>query len=165
MKALKNKSIISCTILLVTLLSFKAGEDKDKVSYMAPVAIIYKTKADYSKNVPVTLSEDKSKIVSYPAPQDVYFRGVLAYPTQLARGFLLDNRGITVNSAFLKLTYEEYSKLGQVPSTDDLYKLIIDKDPITEMINLGTRRRFTNETEEINRLIEKHKLKEFKKLK
>lgn len=147
------------------LLSCKVSDNKTKVSYVGPAAIIYKTKADYSKNVPVTLSADKSHIVSYPAAQDVYFNGVLAYPTPLAKGFLLDNRGITANSAFLKLTYEEYARLNPVPGLEDLYKLIIDKDPFIEIYNLGTRRRFTNETHDINLLIEKHRLKEFKRLK
>ncbi len=151
--------------MILALSSLTPCGDKQKVSYMPPVAIIYKTKADYSKNVPVTLSEDKSQIVSYPAAQDVYTNGVLAYPTSLDNGYLLDNRGVNVNSAFLKLTYEEYAKLNPLPSTDELYKLIIDKDPITEMYNMGSRRRFKDEKGELNSLIKKHKLKDFKKIK
>ena len=162
---MKTKLLISCTILILVLSSLKPCGNKEKVSYMPPVAIIYKTKADYSKNVPVTLSEDKSHIVSYPAAQDVYTNGSLAYPAELEKGFLLDNRGVNVNSAFLKLTYEEYAKLKPLPGTDELYKMIIDKDPITEMYNMGTRRRFKDEKAELNSLIKKHKLKEFKKIK
>jgi hypothetical protein len=130
-----------------------------------PQTIIYKTRADYSKNVPVTLSNDKSKIVSYPAPQDVYFGGQLAYPTPLAKGYLLDNRGITINTAFLRLTYEEYAKLSQAPDPNDLYNQIIDKDPITQLYSLGSRYSFKNIVPEIDSIIEHHKLKDFRRLK
>jgi hypothetical protein len=157
-------SIFSATLLLV-LMSLKLPGGKPKAYITGPAAIIYKTKADYSKNVPVTLSDDKLHVVSYPAPQDVYFHGELAYPTQLAKGFLLDNRGISVNSAFISLTYEEYSKLPAAPDPEGLYKMIIDKDPFTEMYNLGSRSRYKDGTQEINELIERHKLKHFKKLK
>ena len=111
-------SIFSATLLLV-LMSLKLPGGKPKAYITGPAAIIYKTKADYSKNVPVTLSDDKLHVVSYPAPQDVYFHGELAYPTQLAKGFLLDNRGISVNSAFISLTYEEYSKLPAAPDPEE----------------------------------------------
>ena len=45
--------------------------------------IIYKTKSDYSQNVAVTLSDDKSKIISYPHPTDVFYKKKLAYPINL----------------------------------------------------------------------------------
>jgi len=135
------------------------------VSYKGAQAVIYQTKADYSKNVPVTLSDDKTQIVSYPAPSDVYYQGQLAYPTKLEKGYLLDNRGITPNSAFLKLTYEEYSKLKEVPSLSELYKLIIDKDPFTSIYSLGQRGRFTNELDDINQIIKNGQLTSYKKLK
>ena len=136
-----------------------------RIGNAGPQTIIYKTRADYSKNVPVTLSDDKSKIVSYPAPQDVYRNGQLAYPTPLVKGYLLDNRGVTVNTAFLALTYEEYAKLGQVPNPDDLYSQIIDKSPFTQLYNLGTRYSFKNLVPEVDSIIEHHKLKNFKRLK
>ena len=157
-------SILSAALILL-LMSLKLPVGKPAAFITGPGTIIYKTKADYSKNVPVTLSADKSHIVSYPAPQDLYFRGQLAYPIALAKGFLLDNRGISVNSAFISLTYEEYAKLPSAPSPDELYKMIIDKDPFTEMYNLGSRSHYQEATEEINELIEKHKLKHFKRLK
>ncbi|MGE5317291.1 MAG: hypothetical protein ACM3ME_04790, partial [Chloroflexota bacterium] len=76
----------------------------------APV-IIYKTKLDYSLQVPVTLSSDKKTLVSFPAPSDIYYGGDLAYPVKLENGYLLDRRGIDVNTAFTKWTYYEYSRL------------------------------------------------------
>ena len=127
-----------------------------------PHAIVYKTKADYSKYVPVALSDDKSKIISYPAPQDVFTGGKLALPTELPHGFWLDNRGIGPNSCFIKVTYEEYSKMTQAPSPDELYKLIIDKNPFEEMFDLGLRHDFKDE--DIHAIVKSHKLKEYKKL-
>src|SRR5436309_2146351 len=76
-----------------------------------PHAMVYKTKANYSKLVPVDMSDDKTQIASYPAPTDVVSGSGYATPTQLHSGYLLDNRGIGKNAAFLKLTYEEYAKL------------------------------------------------------
>jgi hypothetical protein len=128
-----------------------------------PHAIVYKTKGDYSKYVPVTLSDDKSKIVSYPAPQDVFYQGKLAVPTQLHHGYLLDNRGIGPNSGFIKISYEEYSKLSQAPSTDDLYKMLIDKEPFSEMYDLGARTDFKDD-KDICMIVKKHKLKSYKRI-
>jgi hypothetical protein len=128
-------------------------------------AIIYKANADYAKFVPVTLSDDKTKVISYPAPQDVFTGGKLALPTELIRGFWLDNRGIGPNSCFIKITYEDYSKMTQAPSPDELYQLIIDKNPFTEMYDLGSLHDFKNPKSDINHIIKKHDLKkEYKKL-
>lgn len=123
--------------------------------------VVYKTKADYSKYVPVTLSADKKEITAYPSPKDIYYLGKLAYPTPLANGYLLDNRGISPNSAFLKITFNEYSKLNTAPSLVEMYNQILEKDPFTEIYNLGNRERFKNEIKEINRIIKKGDLKKF----
>ena len=73
----------------------------------APV-IVYKTRANFYNMVPVTLNQDKDRIVSYPAPSDLYFEGELALPGKLKKGYLLDRRGINVNTVFTSFTYEEY---------------------------------------------------------
>lgn len=114
-----------------------------------PPVIIYKTSKDYFNNVPVGLSDDKSSIVSYPDIADVFYQGELAYPTRLAGGYLLDNRGIGINSAFIKYTYEEYSRLNATPSAETIYNLIIDKNPFIEIYVLSCKK----DTSEINRLI------------
>lgn len=126
----------------------------------API-IIYKTSNNYFNNVPVTLSADKSEIVSYPDIRDIYYKEDLATPTKLVRGFLLDNRGIGVNSAFLKYTYEDYSQLSVTPSPDILYSLIIDKDPFKEIYNMFCER----DTAEINKLIKSGLKENCKKIK
>ena len=112
------------------------------VTVPGPRCIVYKTKADYSQLVPVILSSDKSKVVSYPDVKDIYYNGKLAYPTQLLDGYLLDNRGIGPDVAFLKLTYEEYSRLITTPHAGELLKMIFDKDPLTEMYECGNRNQY-----------------------
>ena len=76
---------------------------------------IYKTKGDYSRYVPVELTDDKTRISSFPDVKDVYLDGKLAMPTALTGGYLLDNRGIGPNVAFLSITYEEYSRIEEDP--------------------------------------------------
>lgn len=156
-------------ILMVMLLQFVYG-CKTKQSNAAQAAIkeqavVYKTKADYSKLVPVLLSADKKEIVGYPAPKDVFRNGVLALPTALAKGYFLDNRGITPNSAFLNITYDEYAKLTAVPTLQELYNKITDKNPFEEIYNLGDRSRFKNEVKDLNKIIEKGDLKKFTRVK
>lgn len=162
---MKMNLLIAILVSLSGLLGCKAKEKAVNVSYAGAPAIIYKTRADYSQNVAVTLSADKSKIVSYPSPKDVYMNGSIAYPTALSKGYLLDNRGVSTNTAFLRITYEQYSKLTDAPRLEEMYNQIIDKDPITEMYNLGDRARFKDATIEINHIIENKQLKEYKKLK
>lgn len=129
------------------------------LDFSIPSTLVYKTKNDYFNNVPVILSEDKTMIVSYPAPSDVYYNGKLAYPKRLDDNYLLDNRGINQNIAFLKLTYDEYSKLSKAPSIKEMYEMIIDKDPISELCNCGNRQQFKNEVSEINELVKNNLLK------
>lgn len=132
----------------------------------SPKVFIYKMKKDYSQNVPVTLSVDKKTITSYPHPRDLYTNGKLAVPTKLNDGYWLDNRGINANVAFLSYTYEEYAALSDVPSISDLYKKIIDKDPIKEMWDCGRRHQFQDPVSELNEVIANGELaKRFQKVK
>jgi hypothetical protein len=132
---------------------------------IGPRIIIYKTKADYFLNVPIGLTEDKKKISSYPAITDINTSGKLAIPTKLENGFLLDNRGISVDVAFISLTYHQYATLPATPSYDELKKMIIDPDPIMEMYDCGNRNTFMNPIEDINKLILQNDFSRFKKLK
>ena len=157
---------------LITGLFFSCSSQKEtakkvlpKIDYSNPATIIYKTKGDYSRYIPVILSEDKSQLISYPSPKDIYYNGELAYPLKLSDGFLLDNRGINLNSVFIKITYDEYSKLDTIPSMVELYNLIIDKDPFTEMYNIGNRYQYKDEVSDINKIIDNNELSFYKKLK
>jgi hypothetical protein len=143
-----------------------SGDEKVKqVSVPSAPCIIYKTKKDFSRYVPVMLSKDKKNIVSYPDIRDIYFKGNLAYPTVLNDGFLLDNRGIGPDAAFLNFSYEAYSNLTKTPSVDELMKSILENDPITEMYQCGNRSQFQDPEKELNNLISSGNLKNCKKLK
>lgn len=152
----------SCSSVKNNKITMEAKEtDKDKVilNFKAgPPTIIYKTKEDYSKFVPVILSEDKSKIISYPHPSDIIVNDVFSYPTELEKGYLLDNRGININVAFLNLTYEEYSKLETAPLLEKLFSMILDKNPLVEIYNCGNRYTFKNEISDLNKLINNNEL-------
>jgi hypothetical protein len=138
---------------------------KGTVAVNSPPCIIYRTRSDYSMYVPVTLSADKSKIVSYPDIKDIYYNGKVSVPTLLANGFLLDNRGIGLQVAFLDYTYEEYSKLASTPHATDLMSLLMDKDPLIEMYQCGRRSQYTDIEHELNVLITSGKLNTCNKLK
>lgn len=128
----------------------KTEVNEASVSIIAPV-VIYKTNGDFNKNVPVMMSDDKTDILSYPDITDMYYAGKLAYPTQLANGYLLDNRGVSKNVAFLSYTYEEYSKLPQTPSKEELMKKIISKNPLTELYKCDKMPK--NDIQKINEFI------------
>lgn len=103
------------------------------VSSSIPKAVIYKTNGDYNTNVAINLNQTRDAIVSYPAPGDV---SVDSEPVVLADGYLLDRRGVGQNTAFISLTYPEYSKLSSAPSPEALMKLIIPEARITSMVRL-----------------------------
>jgi len=124
-----------------------------------PQTLVYKTKGNYYNLVPVLLSEDKTKIISYPHPTDLKAGSDYTLPTFLNNGYLLDNRGIGRNVAFLKLTYQEYANLEKPPTLTELYNYIIDKDPLIELCDCGTRTSFTDVEKQLNSLIDKKTLR------
>lgn len=119
-----------------------------------PATLVYKTKTEYINLVPVTLNEDKSKIIAYPNPNDLKNDTELRTPKQLKNGWLLDEKGINENVAFLNITYQEYALLDKSPSIDSLFSLVIDNDPILKMCNCGNRNAFKNIEVQLNSLIE-----------
>ncbi len=124
-----------------------------------PNLIVYKTKENYNNLVPVLLSEDKTQIVSYPHPKDLIVGNDMKLPTELNKGYLIDNRGIGRNVAFLKITYDEYSKLEDAPSLEYLFSKIIDKNPLIEFYNCGLTSSFTAEIQQLNKMINEGELK------
>lgn len=120
----------------------------------APV-VIYKTRSDYSDLVPVILNDDRTRIVSYPDPQDLQWNGTLMLPVLLAKGYLLDNRGINEHVAFLNMTYKEYSQLKQPPHLVELMLRIRDRQPLTEMYRCGFRSDYSDLIYELNVLIDR----------
>jgi len=148
----------SFLMVLIISAGISSGK-KEKQSAAEPHVIVYKTKKNYDNNIPVMLSDDKSKIVSYPDPSDVVNDNGYTTPTKLRHGYLLDNRGVGLNTAFLKITYKEYAKLQKPPSLDSMYKIIIDKDPIAELYDCGSRYEMTDPAKEVNEMIKNDELK------
>jgi hypothetical protein len=124
-----------------------------------PSVLVYKTNGNYNNLVPILLSDDGKTIISYPHPKDLIVGSGYPLPTILNDGYLLDNRGISRNVAFLSMSYKEYSNLENAPSLEEIYKMIIDKEPLLELYNCGTKTRFTNVEKEINNMILNNKIK------
>lgn len=141
-----------------------AGTENSAVGMASPPAIIYKTKTDYFDKVPVILSDDKTRIVSFPDPRDLKINGEFAYPSKLANGYLLDNRGIGPNAAFLRFSYEEYCNMDNIPTAERLFNYIIEKYPFTEMYQCGNRGNYDEIVAELNLMISAGKIKDCKNL-
>jgi hypothetical protein len=124
-----------------------------------PHIVVYKAAAKYKNHVAIELSADGKKIVSYPDPKDIKTGAGSPVPVSLHGGYWLDKRGVSIHTAFLKLTYHEYSLLKEVPSQEALYKLIVDKKPIKELCDCGKRGEHSYTVEQLNKLIDKKELK------
>lgn len=118
-------------------------------------ALVYKTRADYYDRVPVLMNAEKTRIVSYPDPTDLFYGAVPSLPTRLKNGYLLDNRGIGSHVAFLTYTYETYGALSKAPALSTLMDSLLDRSPLTELWDCGSRSLFKKEVEELNALLEK----------
>lgn len=110
---------------------------------------IYKTRNDYSNNVSVMLSDDKSRITAYPGITDAKNQR----PVQLANGYYLKRM---VGNAFLSISIDDYINLTKQPTPDELYTLVLDDTPFTEFYECCRLCLF--DIEEINELIQEDKL-------
>lgn len=99
---------------------------------MIPKATAFRMTGDYANNVAVTLGPD-GNITYFPAPSDISKRSI---PTSLGDGWYLNNQGISANSVFTKYTFDEYSKLSEVPSPQQLKEAIIPGARVENMIQL-----------------------------
>ncbi len=139
--------------LLVLFTSCNATKIKPgMVDNQAPV-IIYRSTGDYYHNVPIILNDAKDKVVSYPAPSDFLYEGEPVFPVMLKDGYLLDRRGVNVNTAFTSYNIESYAVLESPPSLDELYNSIIDKNPFESMYHCGKRSEYGNLEKELNKRI------------
>ncbi|MFC2152707.1 hypothetical protein ACFLSE_09275 [Bacteroidota bacterium] len=161
---MKRKFYMITVVVFLNLIpslfySCDMGSVVDKYIY------VYKTKADYSLNVCVELSSDKSWITGFPGPSDVSTE----LPVTLAEGYILDG-AMGSNSGFLSITNEEYIQNYAVsPGPDSLYKLLLDKDPFLEFYEFNDKKNvFYNEsgvngvdTAFINHLIREDNLQQY----
>lgn len=131
-----------------------AKMDDPVLGIAVPKALIYKTRADYFDRVPVLMDAERNRIVSYPDPVDLYQGHSPSLPTRLKNGYLLDNRGIGSRVAFLTYTYAQYGALTKAPPLNQLMDSLLDRHPLTELWDCGSRLLFKKETEELNSLID-----------
>ena len=146
---------ITLLLLLTMMLSCNATKMSPNSSEALPSAIVYKTTGDYYQLVPITMDEARDKVVSYPAPADLFTNGKLALPVKLENGYRFDHRGINANTAFTSFTYETYSQMESAPSTSELIKSISDPNPFEEIYNCGKINEFKDPVKDLNRLIQK----------
>lgn len=145
--------------IYVPVLAFLFTASTGIAQVPGPHAIVYKTRKDYSKLVPVTLSTNGKQIVSYPAPEDLKAGNRYLFPTRLHNGYLLDNKGIGANTAFLNISYERYARLKAAPSLVQMRRMIITRSPFTELCDCGPLNNYTDPRRELNQLIDKGLLK------
>ena len=163
-------STVVCILLFscstsITSTGHQDNKNQGTVSLSSPPCLVYKTRADYTKNVPVLLSADRSFVISYPDVKDVQLNGSFSYPTVLTNGYLLDNRGIGPNVAFLTLTYEQFASLRATPTSEELMLLVLDKDPLLELFRCGNRDQFSDISKELITLISEGKINSCVRLK
>lgn len=92
---------------------------------------IYRTNGDYDNLVPITLNAERNAVVSYPAPSDLT---EFSTPVKLDDGFLMDRRGVGLNTAFIRYTYAEYRALKSAPTPAQLLEAVIPDARVTEVI-------------------------------
>ena len=141
----------------------RQAKDIDITFGASKPTIIYQTTQDYSRYVPVQLSEDKSEVTGYPHRTDLYFQGnpdTLAYPLPLADGFWLDRRGINPSIAFLDMTYEEYANYDMRMDAGMLQERVQDTQPLVACYDCGN----ITSVEQLNVLIRGKALGKCKKL-
>ncbi len=113
-------------------------------------AIVYKTIRNYTGFAWVGLSTDKTHVVSYPAPSDIASQA----PTTLHNGYTSGNIGF--NTAFINIKLGTYSQLKKMYSPTQLFSLVINRNPFTEIYDCGSVSSAT--TDYINKLIDSKKL-------
>jgi len=157
--------LISCSKQTVPSANSSSGSKSGVTTVPCPPCIVYKTRNDYNKLVPVMLTDDKTTLASYPDIKDIFYNNGISYPTVLSKGYLLDNRGIGPNVAFISYTYESYSRLPKTPDGKELFKLIIDNEPLLEMYFCGNRSKYTDPVKTLNDIILKGELNQFTRVK
>jgi len=127
-----------------------------QINMTAPISV-YKTKADYKNLVSVVLSDDKTKIVAYPGPSDAKHE----FPVLLNSDYLIGSMpgSGNINGAFLSLDIKKYSEMPEFSfTTNQLYQLIVDKNPFLEIYNCGNSTTQAKMVVDINKWIDSNQL-------
>ncbi len=123
-----------------------------------PRVLVYKTREDYHHLVPVSLTEDRQAIASFPHPRDVQDT-TSGPPLALRDGYWLDRRGIGPTVAFLDIDYDTYAALTTAPNPDTLLGRVLDADPLLELCDCGHRQAFQDLEGQLNDLIARGRLR------
>ncbi len=150
--------------LLVLVLAACCGRKQQSASSSVPLpaattgqVLVYRAAPEHRDRVPVMLSDDGA-ITSFPDPRDVQTPDGPPLPSDLGKGYWLDNRGIAPNVAFLRLTYAEYGALEVPPSLAELEAAIVDRDPLLELCDCGKRSAYADVVGELRELVAKDAL-------
>lgn len=127
------------------------GHSDAPIHRALPRAVIYKTNGDYGDNVPVTLNAAGTALVSFPSPSDITD---LSTPLPLVDGYLLDRRGVSMNTRFTRYTYDRYRELAAPPPPATLIDSIIHGARVTVLHRLDiTLQQALGDTAAVNDLI------------
>lgn len=142
-----NRTIISAVSLLL-ILSLGACRSKREASALPditvkdriiggaeagmpiPNATIFRMNGDYADNVAVTLNTDGT-LAYYPDPSDI---SPNSRPTKLDNEWYLNRQGVGYGSVFTTYTFDEYSRLKQAPSQEQIMQSIIPGARVTEVV-------------------------------
>ena len=138
----------------------KATATAESMAERTRPLMVYRTKQDLHDKVPVGLSEDRQHILAYPQPKDLLLGGKLRLPTKLAGNYWMDNKGIGLNTGFLRMTYAEYAALQEAPPLAEMEAMLMDRDPLESLCDCGLRGTMADPVKEINDLLKKNLLRE-----
>jgi hypothetical protein len=113
--------ISSSIVLVLSFLSPLLISNCDRAMEQDYTIQLYKPKSDYSSYVPIELSADKKVITSLTGAKE-------PCSMQLDKGYFI-NGTMGVNTAYLSLTFEEYSPQMGI---DSFYKYVMEVDPFIE---------------------------------
>jgi hypothetical protein len=82
----------------------------------------------------------------------------------LGKGYYLDHIGVGLSTAYISLNIEEYAAMDTPPKLDELYQLIVSKDPFKRMYNLGNRKQY-RDIEVVKEIVSSRKYKSYERLK
>ena len=150
-----KRTLISCLLVLCFAGAHLA---RARVPNMRlPHLMVYKTRGNYNNLVAISLTADKQELAYYPSPGDVKTR--LLYgrllPVTLHKGYLLDKNGIDCQTAFLRISYQAYSALGDKLTAKNVKDMILTTDPLVTLYDCGPQTRFKNPRQALNSLIDK----------
>lgn len=99
-----------------------------------PQAVLYKMSDGCANLVPVTLSDDGTRVIRYPATSDIRPD---SKPVHVGDGWYLDRIGVTDNTVFTTYTLDQYSSLPATPTADELMRAIKAGSKVTAIKRLN----------------------------